>query len=197
MSEQFVKLHSWMTELDLSGNELIVLAVIHSFTTHGRGYDGGLSGLAKWTGCTERGVFKVLTRLEERGLVSKAKPSKGRVSNLYLSMVNHEQSSRLENEQSSGLTMNKVHVNHEQSSYNKKDKKDIDTPLYPPKGGSENADAKPGERKRPPRRKPPRALDHIHGNCSFSDEELKRLGISTGQEFYDDYKDSLTELRLE
>ena len=182
-------MHSWMTELDLSGNELIVFAVIHSFTTHGRGYDGGLSGLAKWTGCTERGVFKVLLRLEERGLVTKAKPSKGRVSNLYLSTVNHEQSS--------GLTMNKVHVNHEQSSYDKKDKINIDTPLYPPKGGSENADAKPGERKRPPRRKPPRALNHIHGDCSYSDEELERMGISTGQEFYDDYKDSLTELRIE
>ena len=78
------------TELGLSGNELIVFAVIHSFTAHGRGYDGGLEGLAKWTGCTVRGIVKVLTRLEERGLIRKATASKGRVSNLYLSTVNHE-----------------------------------------------------------------------------------------------------------
>lgn len=34
MSEQFVKLHTWMTELDLSGSELIAFAVIHHYAAY-------------------------------------------------------------------------------------------------------------------------------------------------------------------
>jgi predicted transcriptional regulator len=184
-----------MGSMGLTPNELMIFAVIHSFTENGRGYDGGLAYLAEWVGCTARSVNNAVKHLVDAGWIVKSKPSKGRVSCLYLS--NHEKISGLREEKFSGLTMKNFHGWNEIFSYDKKDKINIDTPLYPPKGGSENADAKPGERKRPPRRKPPRALNHIHGDCSYSDEELKRMGISTGQEFYDDYKDSLTELRIE
>lgn len=184
MSEQFVKLHKWMGSMGLTPNELMIFAVIHSFTENGRGYDGGLADLAEWVGCTARSVNNAVKHLVDAGWIVKSKPSKGRVSCLYLS--NHEKISGLREEKFSGLTMKKFHSNHENFSYDKKDKINIDTPLYPPKGGSENADAKPGERRRPRGAPKNRALNYLKGSYNYSDEELRKLGISMGEEFYED-----------
>ena len=194
MSEPFIKLNMWMaTDLHLTGNELIVFAVIHSFTVAGRGYDGGLDGLAKWTGSSARAVSSVLDRLISKGVIEKITASKGRVSNLFLSKINHEESSRLNNEENSGLTMKNLHPNHEESSYDKKDKKDINiTPSIPLKGGSANADAR-SERTRRTSGKRRRAVDIISSGVDYSAEGLRQMGISQGEEFYD----SLDELRIE
>ena len=185
MSEQFVKLHKWMGSMGLTPNELMIFAVIHSFTENGRGYDGGLADLAEWVGCTARSVNNAVKHLVDAGWIVKSKPSKGRVSCLYLS--NHEKISGLREEKFSGLTMKKFHSNHENFSYDKKDKINIDAPLYPPKGKSANAGAKSGERKRHRgASKPSRALNYLRGNTDYSEQGLHNLGISTGEEFYED-----------
>ena len=186
MSEQFVKLHKWMGGMGLTPNELMIFAVIYSYTEYGRGYDGGLAGLTEWTGCSLRTVKYVVRKLESEGWILNSKPSKGRVATVYHS--NHAKIAPLMGAETARLTVQKLHSNGAEIAPDKKYKKDINnTPLYPPKGGSENADAKPGERRRPRgASKPSRALNYLRGNTDYSEQGLHNLGISTGEEFYED-----------
>lgn len=190
MNEQFVKLHKWMGGMGLTPNELMIFAVIHSYTEHGRGYDGGLAGLTEWTGCSLRTVNCAVRKLESEGWIINSKPSKGRVATVYHS--NHAKIAPLRDAETARLTMQKLHSNHAETAPDKKDKIDIDNPPTPLGGGRENADAKP-ERKRRSSGKPNRALRYIHGK-SYTEDDLRRMGISFGEEFYTTVSD---ELRLE
>ena len=69
MSEPFIKFNMWMAKTGLNPSELIIFAVIHSFTESGGSYFGGISTLKEWTGCGERTVQNALKHLVSEGWV--------------------------------------------------------------------------------------------------------------------------------
>ena len=186
MSEQFIKLHSWMTEIGLSGNELIVFAVIHHYTQWKGGYSGGMEPLMQLTGVGRRSAFYIVDKLIKKNLVALPAPAKGRNHSTYVSLVNRATDcTDEENEPCNGL-----HSTVQNTTPNRAtdctllDNRYIDNPPTPLKGGSANADAKP-ERRRRPSRSYNRALNYIHGE-TYTKERLKELGVSFGEELYGD-----------
>ena len=73
MSDGFITIQSWMRErLNLSGNDLIIYAVIYGFSQDGESsFVGSRQYLADWCGCTVRNVQTILNNLVERGLLIK------------------------------------------------------------------------------------------------------------------------------
>ena len=68
----FLTIEGWMrTALNLSGNELVVFAVIYQFSQGKAGrYIGGLPYLADWCGCHLDTARRALRALEDRGLIT-------------------------------------------------------------------------------------------------------------------------------
>ena len=69
----YITIQGWMrTELDLSGNELIVYAIIYGFSQNKQGeFTGSAQYLADWVGCTRRTIMSILNKLVEDGIISK------------------------------------------------------------------------------------------------------------------------------
>lgn len=69
----FITLEGWMrTDLKLSGNELIVYAIIYGFSQNKQGtFTGSLQYLADWVGCSKRTVMRTLNRLVEAKFITK------------------------------------------------------------------------------------------------------------------------------
>lgn len=69
----YITIQSWMrTDLKLSGNELIVYAIIYGFSQNKQGeFTGSAQYLADWVGCTRRTVMTILSRLTEEKIISK------------------------------------------------------------------------------------------------------------------------------
>lgn len=70
--KNFLTIEGWMrTSLHLSGNELIVFAVIYQFSQGKAGrYIGGLPFLADWCGCHPDTARRALRNLEDNGLIT-------------------------------------------------------------------------------------------------------------------------------
>ena len=69
----YITIQSWMrTELNLSGTELLVYAVVYGFSQDGQShYTGSRQYIADWCGCTVRSVQTILNDLTDRGLLTK------------------------------------------------------------------------------------------------------------------------------
>ena len=69
----YITIQGWMrTELKLSGNELIVYAIIYGFSQNEQGeFTGSAQYLADWVGCTRRTVMTILNKLVENNFISK------------------------------------------------------------------------------------------------------------------------------
>lgn len=69
----YITIQGWMrTELNLSGNELIVYAIIYGFSQNKQGeFTGSVQYLADWVGCTKRTVTTILRKLVDEELVKK------------------------------------------------------------------------------------------------------------------------------
>ena len=69
----YITIQGWMrTELNLSGNELIVYAIIYGFSQNKQGeFTGSAQYLADWVGCTRRTIMSILNKLVENGTISK------------------------------------------------------------------------------------------------------------------------------
>ena len=69
----YITIQSWMrNELDLSGTELLVYAIIYGFSQDGETrYSGSRQYLADWCGCSVRSVQTALNNLTDRGLITK------------------------------------------------------------------------------------------------------------------------------
>lgn len=69
----YITIQGWMrTELKLSGNELIVYAIIYGFSQNKQGeFTGSVQYLADWVGCTKRTVTTILRKLVDEELVKK------------------------------------------------------------------------------------------------------------------------------
>lgn len=74
-NKSYVNIQGWMVaELGLSGNELLVYAIIYGFSQDGEGeFTGSLRYLMDWTGASKNTVMRALVSLEEKGLISKQK----------------------------------------------------------------------------------------------------------------------------
>ncbi len=74
-SKNYVNIQGWMvSEIGLSGNELLVYAIIYGFSQDGEGeFTGSLRYLMDWTGASKNTVMRALVSLEEKGLISKQK----------------------------------------------------------------------------------------------------------------------------
>ncbi len=69
----FITIQSWMrSKLKLSGNELLVYAIIYGYSQDGEShFHGSRAYLADWCGCTVRSIQTVLNNLTSRGLLTK------------------------------------------------------------------------------------------------------------------------------
>lgn len=69
----YITIQGWMrTDLKLSGNELIVYAIIYGFSQNKQGtFTGSLQYLADWVGCSKRTVMRTLNRLVEEKFITK------------------------------------------------------------------------------------------------------------------------------
>lgn len=72
-AENYIAIQGWMrTELDLSGNDLLVYAIIYSFSQDEESYfNGSLQYLADWCGATKQGILKNIKKLTDKGLIYK------------------------------------------------------------------------------------------------------------------------------
>lgn len=71
-SEEFYKVYKWMVkDLHLSGNDLVVYAIIYSFCDKGNLYVGSREYLASEAGSVKRTIDYSLKRLLEMGLIEK------------------------------------------------------------------------------------------------------------------------------
>lgn len=69
----YITIQGWMrTDLNLSGNELIVYAIIYGFSQNKQGeFTGSAQYLADWVGCTKRTVTTILRKFVDEELVKK------------------------------------------------------------------------------------------------------------------------------
>lgn len=72
-NENYVNIQGWMiNELGLKGNDLLIYAIIYSFSQDGNSkYLGGIEYLMNWTKSTKQGVIKNLKSLLEKNLIFK------------------------------------------------------------------------------------------------------------------------------
>lgn len=71
--ENYITIQGWMrTELNLSGNELILYALIYGFSQadHNK-FTGGMQYAADWLGCSRQTIINTLKSLLAKGLITK------------------------------------------------------------------------------------------------------------------------------
>ena len=114
-NDNYLNIQAFMVkELKLSGNDLLVYAIIYGFSQDGiNAYHGTRTYLAEWCGCTVRGIQKNLNDLVKRGIIAKVKNENGQQVK-YKALWNMENASQFTSEQSSPV--NKVPSTSEQSS---------------------------------------------------------------------------------
>lgn len=72
-NENYFQVSGWMlNDLGLSGNELIVYAIIYGFTQDGiNKFHGSLSYISEFAGCSKRTVQNAIESLEEKKMIAK------------------------------------------------------------------------------------------------------------------------------
>lgn len=122
------------TELNLTGNDLLVYAIIYSFSqTDNQKFTGSLQYLADWCGATKQGISKNLKNLINKGLIIKTEPiNKGGIPEYYTTKFNtplnkveylqDEVLNKVEYPIKQSLTNNIVNTKKEEN--NKKDNKE-------------------------------------------------------------------------
>ena len=115
-SEKHITIHGWMvTDLKLSGNDLLVYAIIYGFSQDGESmFFGSRQYLADWCNSTIRGIQKNLNNLIDLGLIEQTESKAGS----YVKYKANRVGTKFTGEQSSLVPVNKVHTTGEQSSRN-------------------------------------------------------------------------------
>jgi len=80
VEDKFIKLYLWMKELKLSPSELLVYALIYSYTNEGKkeGFHGAADYLASSNNISRGTVVSILKSLTKKGLIKKKKAGKFR-----------------------------------------------------------------------------------------------------------------------
>lgn len=72
MEKGYITIPKWMLSIGLSSNELLVFAIIFSFSQDGESeYRGGYKWLSKFLGVSEKTVRNILATLGEKGFIAK------------------------------------------------------------------------------------------------------------------------------
>lgn len=131
--ETYIVVQGWMrTDLNLSGNELLLFALIYGFCQREQNqkFTGSLSYVSNWLGISKKWAIKMLQDLADRGLIRKHEEYRNKVKFCeydvpeFLFFRGGEQSTPLLNniplggEQSDFFVVNKVHQGGEQSTPN-------------------------------------------------------------------------------
>ena len=109
-SENHITLDGWMiNELDLSGSELIVYALIYGFSQADNQWcTASQAYIAAWANITVRGAIKVIIKLEEKGLLIKE-------TNTCKKGLECKYKAVRPSTADNNSDMNKVHTRYEQS----------------------------------------------------------------------------------
>ena len=100
----FYTVQGWMvSELHLTGNELLAYAVIYGFSQDGASaFRGTLAYIAEWLGCSKSSAHRTLKRLTERGLIEvcgrldvPGRPSLFRTTDVFLRTMGISELSQL------------------------------------------------------------------------------------------------------
>lgn len=72
-NENFYVIHGWMlNELDISGAELQVYAILYGYSQDGESwFKGSATYLSEWTGRSKRSIYDILKKLTEKELIEK------------------------------------------------------------------------------------------------------------------------------
>lgn len=91
-NNNFISIQGWMVnDLQLSGIDLLVYAIIYGFSQDGESvFSGTLQYLQEWTGASKRTVMRSLQELCDRGLVEKS--NRTGMSNVYTATLAEESS---------------------------------------------------------------------------------------------------------
>lgn len=83
--EQGFRVHGWMRTLfDLTGTELLIFAIVYSYTGKG-GAVGGIRFFTEWTGVTRPTVINSLQKLEQSGLITVTETGNGKLKKYTVS----------------------------------------------------------------------------------------------------------------
>lgn len=100
-NENYYTIFGWMlNELNLSGIDLVVYAIIYSFSQDGESeFKGSLAYIAEFTGASERTIRRSLRHLEDMGFIemNERNQSAG-ITNSYRSIVDLDRLSKLGNQ---------------------------------------------------------------------------------------------------
>ena len=131
--DSYIQIKPFMViNLNLSGNALLIYAVIYGHTVNKGVFYGSIEYLAQWCNCSTRNVITCLNKLQEQGLIRKKKTVRGNVYistpvDISLPAGNSEDFScedfscedfSCECEKSSYADVKKVHMEGEKSSPN-------------------------------------------------------------------------------
>ena len=92
--DSYICIEAFMVnELKLSGNELIVYAIIYGFSQDGKSFfSGSHSYLAEWCGCSERSIWNQINSLIAKGLLEKKTRKEGSLTFCYYRAIRPETS---------------------------------------------------------------------------------------------------------
>ena len=87
--ENYITIHGWMiTDLGLSGIELLLYAVIFGFSQDGESvFKGSQNYLAEWCGCSRRSVIRSLNSLIDRGAIKQVYHSSNNLEVHYIAVL--------------------------------------------------------------------------------------------------------------
>lgn len=71
MTTAFYIQEEWITDYNLSGNDLLIFARLASFTLNIGGYNGSIEWLGRSIGTAKRTTIDIIARLEKRGLIDR------------------------------------------------------------------------------------------------------------------------------
>ncbi len=161
--------------------EIYILSKLALYTMYGAGYYAGISALAKNARVCDRTVKKALSSLRKKGLIYTDKRLPGRSTSTY--KVTEVVLACMKGANFTSETGQNMPRGSAENAP-EKDNTGTNTPLNPPKGDRERKHRTSVSRVKN------RAHDYMHGNEKYDAESLRKLGISQGEEFYDDDDDS-------
>ena len=184
--ESYFITYSWMPKLGLRGTALAVYAVIYSFTEQGLTWHGSCSTLAERVEVNRTTVMKALSVLEKRGLIKRVgerRSGSGRAIVEYTALKPEGKCNETQHSMCQNDTFNaaKRNIQCSQTQHNNKiNNKDNNKGIYI--RAQARRDSFGNERG--PRKPYNRALDYKQRE--YTREDLKRMGISLGEELYED-----------
>lgn len=73
-------IHGWMPKLGLKGTQLLIYALIYSYTKNGQEFKGSLTYLCEWSNCTRSTVINALKELTKKEFIFKTKVKKNNMT---------------------------------------------------------------------------------------------------------------------